>query len=93
MAPLTLEVPALDAAAEVAKAQGVPSSQAVITLPSSPPIPPAPVSSDPSAVLDQAANELSRLREDLRSADPRLVVGRLDLASGWPVLLPPSERR
>ena len=57
--------------------------KAVITLPSSPPAPPAPVPSDPSVVLNQAANELSRLREDLRSADPRLVVGRLELASGW----------
>ena len=83
MAPLSLEVPALDAAAEVSKAQGAPSSQAVITLLSYPPVPPAPVSSDPSAVLDQAANKLSRLREDLRSTDPRLVVGRLELASGW----------
>ena len=70
MAPLTLEVPALDAVAEVAKAQGVPSSQAVITLPSSPPTPPAPVSSASSAALVRAANELNRPREDLRSAVP-----------------------
>ena len=59
MAPLTLEVPALDAVAEVAKAQGVPSSQVVITPPPSPPIPLAPVSSASSTVLDRAANELS----------------------------------
>ena len=83
MAPLTLEVPGLDAAAEVSKAQEAPSSQAMITLPSSPPAPPAPVSSDPSAVLGQAANEMSRLQEDLRSENPRLVVGRLELAYGW----------
>ena len=83
MAPLTPEVPALDAAAEVSKDQGAPSSQAMITPPSSPPAPPAPISYDPSGVLDQAANELSRLREDIRSADPRLMVGRLELASGW----------
>ena len=83
MAPLTLEVPALDDVAEVAKAQGFPSSQAVITLPSSPPIPPDPVSSPSSAALDRAANELSWLLEDLRSADPCLVAGRLELASGW----------
>ena len=83
MAPLTLEVPTLDAATEVAKAQGVPSSQDVITLSSSLPIPPAPVSSDSSAVLDRAANKLSWLREDLQSADPRRMVGRLELAAGW----------
>ena len=82
MAPLTLEMPALDAVTRVAKAQGVPSSQAVITLPSSPPIPPAPVSSDSPAVLHRAANKLSRLQEDLRSADPRLVAEHLELASG-----------
>ena len=82
MAPLTLEGPRLGAAAEMPKAREAPSSQAVITLPSSPPAPPAPVSFDLSAVLDQAANELSRLREDLQSADPRLVVERLELASG-----------
>ena len=83
MAPLTLEGPRLGAVAEMPKAREAPSSQAVITLPSSPPAPPAPVSSDPSVVLDQAANELSRLREDLQSTDPRLVVRRLELASGW----------
>ena len=65
------------------QAREAPSSQAVITLSSSPPAPPAPVSSDPSVILDQAVNKLSRLREDLQSADPRLVVGRLELASGW----------
>ena len=81
MAQLTLEVPAVDAVTEVAKAQGVPSSQVVIMLPSSPPIPPALVSSASSAVLDWAANELSRLREDLQRVDPRLVAGRLELAS------------
>ena len=84
MAPLTLEAAALDAAAGVAKAQGVPSCQAVITLPSSSPTPLVPVSSDLSAtVLDRVTNELSQLREDLLSADPRLVAGRLELASGW----------
>ena len=83
MAPLTLEVPTLDAVAEVAKARGFRSSQAVITPPPSPPIPPAPIFYASSAVLDRAANELSRLRKDLHSADPRLVAGRLELASGW----------
>ena len=52
MAPLTLEVPGLDVVADMPKAQEAPSSQAVITLPSSPPAPPAPISSDPSTVLD-----------------------------------------
>ena len=53
MAPLTLESTALDAAAGAAKAQGVPSCQAVITLSSSSPAPPVPASSVPStAVLD-----------------------------------------
>ena len=83
MAPLTLEALALNVVSKVAKAQEVPASQAVITLPSSPPTPSAPVSSASSAALDRAADELSRLREDLRSMDPRLVVGRLELASGW----------
>ena len=83
MAPLTLELPALDAAAEVSKAQGAPSSQAVITLPSSPPAPLVPDSSASSAALDRAADELSRLREDLQGANPRLVAGRLELIYGW----------
>ena len=59
MAPLTLESTALDAAAGAAKSQGVPSCQAMITLPSSSPSPPVPASSVPSAaVLDQVASEL-----------------------------------
>ena len=84
MAPLTLESTMLDAAAGAAKAQGVPSYQTVITLPFSSPAPLVPASSVPSAaVFDQVASELSQLREDLLSADPRLAVGRLELASGW----------
>ena len=84
MAPLTLESTALDAAAGATKAQGVPSCQAVITPPSSSPTPPVPASSASSAtILDQVASELSQLREDLLSADPRLAAGRLELASGW----------
>jgi len=55
----------------------------MITLPSSSPAPPVPASSVSSAVvLDQVASKLSQLREDLLSADPRLVAGRLELASG-----------
>ena len=83
MALLTLEAPMLDDVAEVAKTQEVPSSQVVITLPCSPPTPPAPVSSASSVPLDGAAEELSWLREDLRNMDPRLVAGRLELVSGW----------
>ena len=83
MAPLTLESTVLDVAAGAAKAQGVPSCQAVITLPSSLLAPPVPASSVSSAtIFDQVASELSQLREDLLSADPRLVAGRLELASG-----------
>ena len=84
MAPLDLELTVPDAVAMAVNAQEVPSCQAVVMLPSSPPAPQVLVSSAPSAVvLDQVANELSQLREDLLSADPRLVVGRLELASGW----------
>ena len=53
MAPLTLESTALDAEIGAAKAQGVPSYQAVITLSSTSPSLPVPASSVPSAaVLD-----------------------------------------
>ena len=84
MAPLTLELTVLDVAAGATKAQGVPSFQPVITPPSSSPAPLVPTSSASSiAVLDQVASELSQLREDLLSADPRLAVGRLELAFGW----------
>nr|XP_045090177.1 transcription activator BRG1-like [Aegilops tauschii subsp. strangulata] len=34
-------------------------------------------------ILERALSEMAQLREDLRSADPRLVVGRLELASSW----------
>ena len=53
MAPLTLESTALDVAAGATKAQGVPSCQIVIMLPSSLPTLSVPASSVPSAaVLD-----------------------------------------
>ena len=83
MTPLTLEAPVLDAVAEVVKAREVPASQAVIMLPSSHPTSLAPVSSASSVALDCAADKLSRLREHLQGADPRLVAGRLELVSGW----------
>ena len=57
MAPLTLESTALDAAAGAAKAQGVPSCQAVITPPSSSSAPPIPAySASSAAILDQVAS-------------------------------------
>ena len=83
VAPLTLEASALDAIAEATKAQELPVSQAVITLPSSPPTPLVPDSSASSAALDRAAAKLGRLQEDLQGANPRLVAGRLELISGW----------
>ena len=83
MAPPTSEAPTLDAIAEVAKAQELPASQAVITLPSSPPAPLVPDSSASSAALDYAAAELGRLREDLQGANPRLVAVCLELIFGW----------
>ena len=55
----------------------------MVTLLSSPPTPPTAVSPTPPTVLDRAAAELDRLRQDLLGADPRLVAGRLELASGW----------
>ena len=83
MAQATPEVSLPDATAAVIGAQKVPTHGAVITLPSSPPTPPTAISPTPSTVLDRAAAELDRLREDLQGADPRLVAGRLELASGW----------
>ena len=55
----------------------------MVTLPSSPPTPPTVVSPTPPTVLDRAAAELDRLRQDLLSADPHLVAKCLELASGW----------
>ena len=55
----------------------------MVTVPSSPPTPPTAASPTPSTILDRAAAELDRLRQDLLGADPHLVAGRLELASGW----------
>ena len=83
MAQVTPEVPLPAAATIAVGAQQAPPQDAVVALPPSPPTPPTAVSPTPPAVLDRAAAELDRLRQDLLGADPRLVAGRLELASGW----------
>ena len=81
-APLTPEVPELDAVAEVAKTLELPIFQVVVTLPPSPPAPLVPDSSAFSAVLERALTELCQLREDLQGAKSHLVAGRLEMVSG-----------
>ena len=83
VAQATPEVSMLDAVVEAAEAQKAPMPDDVITLSSSPPTPSVVFSRTPSTVLDRAAAELGRLREDLQGADPLLVAGRLELVSGW----------
>ena len=83
MAQVTPEVPLPAAATTAVGAQQAPPQDAVVALPPSPPTPSTAVSPTPPAVLDHAAAELDRLRQDLLGADPRLVAGRLELASGW----------
>nr|XP_040251756.1 protein WEAK CHLOROPLAST MOVEMENT UNDER BLUE LIGHT-like 1 [Aegilops tauschii subsp. strangulata] len=83
-APLAPEVPMSGSAAEIPKAQEPLVSQALVTA--SPPSPAAPLfpgSSASSAVLERALSEMTQPREDLLGADPRLVAGRLELASSW----------
>ena len=82
-APLTQEVPASGSGAEVKEAQELPASQAMVMTPLPPSAPLLPGSSASSAVLEHALSEMTQLREDLLGADPRLVAGRLELASGW----------
>nr|XP_040258420.1 translation initiation factor IF-2-like [Aegilops tauschii subsp. strangulata] len=85
VAPLAPEAPVSGSAAEVSKAQEPPVSQAMSTIPSPPP-PAAPLIPGPSTspdVLECALSQMTRLREDLQGADPRLVAGRLELVSGW----------
>ena len=79
----TPEAPPLDTVTTAAGAQQAPPQDTVVTLPSSPPTPPTAASPYPPTVLDRAAAELDRLRQDLLSTDLRLVAGRLELASGW----------
>ena len=80
---MTPEVSLPAAATTAVGAQQTPPQDAVAALPPSPSTPPTAISPTPPAVLDRAAAELDRLRQDLLGADPRLVAGRLELASGW----------
>lgn len=84
MAPLAPEVPVLGAADEVPTAPEPTVSQALVMM-SLPPTAasPLPGPSAPAAILEHALSEMTQLQADLLSADPRLVVGRLELASGW----------
>ena len=83
MAQVTPEVSLPAAATTAVGAQQTPPQDVVAAQPPSPPTPPAAVSPTPSTVLDRAAAELDRPRQDILGADPRLVAGRLELASGW----------
>ena len=81
-APLAPEVPMYGSAAEVPEAQEPLVSQALVTMSPPPPAPLLTRSSASSAVLERALSEMTQLHADLLSADPRLVAGRLELASG-----------
>ena len=84
MAPLAPEAPVPGSADEAPKALEPLISQALVTT--SPPPPAAllaPNSSAPSVVLERIFSGMAKLREDLLGADPHLVAGRLELASGW----------
>nr|XP_020151005.1 uncharacterized protein LOC109736203 [Aegilops tauschii subsp. strangulata] len=71
-------------AAEVPEAQEPLISQALATTSPPPPATPLlPGSSASSAVLERTLSDMTPLREDLLGADPRLVAGCLELASGW----------
>ena len=84
MAPLAPEVPAPGPADEVPRAQEPLISQALMTtsVPTSV-APLLPGSSASSTTLERVLSEMAQLQEDLLGADPRLVAGRLELASGW----------
>ena len=83
MAPLAPEVPVSGSAEEAPTAPEPAVSQALVTV-SLPPTatPPLLGSYAPAAVLERALSEMTQLQADLLSADPRLVPGRLELASG-----------
>ena len=78
MAPLAPEVPVPGSADEVPKPQEPLVFQALVTtsIPS-PAAPLLPGSSASSTILERALSEMALLREDLLSADPRLVAERL----------------
>ena len=84
MAPLAPEVPVLGAADEVPAAPEPAVSQALVMM-SLPPTAasPLPSLSAPAAVLERALAEMTQLQADVLSAEPRLVAGRLEPASGW----------
>lgn len=84
MAPLAPEVPVLGMADEVPAAPEPAVSQALVTAPLPPTaVPPLFGSSSLDAVLECAFSKMTQLQADLLSADPRLVAGHLQLASGW----------
>ena len=81
---LAQEVPVSGTAGEVPKAQEPLISQALAMTPIPPSAAPLlPGSSASSTALERVLSEMAQLREDLLGADPRLVAGRLELASGW----------
>ena len=84
VAPLAPEVPAPGSADEVLRAPEPSIFQALVTTP--PPtlaVPLAPNPSAPSAAFERVFSGMAKLQEDLLGVDPYLVVGRLELASGW----------
>ena len=84
MAPLAPEVPVLGAADEVPAVPGSAVSQALVMMSLPPTVAsPLPGPSAPAAVLERALAEMTQLQADVLSADPRLVAGRLELATGW----------
>src|SRR4051812_47252680 len=97
MAQETPEVPLSGAAATAREAQQTPPRDTAVSPPlPSHPVPPAAaspplpaslertdVAPPSSSILERAVAELDWLRQDLLGADPRLVAGRLELASGW----------
>ena len=84
MALLAPEVPAPGSADEVPRAPENSIFQALVTTSLPPPAAPlAPNSSAPSVVLERVFSGMAKRREDLLGADPHLVAGRLELASGW----------
>ena len=82
-APLAPEASVPGSASEVPKALEPLISQALVTTLPPPAAPLAPSSSASSAALERVLSGMAQLREDLLGADPRLVAGRLELASGW----------